>query len=241
MSKQAWQSRTELLVGAANITKLNNAHILVIGLGGVGSVAAEMICRAGVGTMTIADGDIVQSSNRNRQLPALSSTVGSKKASIMAHRLKDINPEIKLHIVDEYLTDQATIDLLHAAKYDYVIDAIDTLSPKVYLIYHAMQLGLKLVSSMGAAGKFDSEQVKIVDISKTFNCNFAHDIRKRLRRLGINQGFKVVFSPELVDKATIQVVANEKNKKSVVGTISYLPPIFGCFCASVVIRELLEN
>lgn len=102
-------------------------------------------------------------------------------------------------------------------------------------------MGLKAVSSMGAAGKFDPEQIKVVDISKTYNCNFAHDIRKRLRRMGINKGIKAIFSPKLIEKASIQLVENEKNKKSIVGTISYIPPIFGCFCASVVIRELLEK
>lgn len=240
MVDYSWQARTELFTGAENIEKLRNAEVLVVGLGGVGAMAAEMLCRAGIGKMTIVDGDVVMPTNRNRQIPALKSTEGLKKAEIMEQRLRDINPDIELTVIAEYVKDQRMIDILASRPFDYVVDAIDTLSPKIYLIYHAIQLGLKVVSSMGSGAKSDPELVKVVDISKTFQCNFAYDIRKRLRRLGITTGVKAVFSSEPVNKSSIVHSEEERNKKSTVGTISYMPPLFGCFCASTVIRDLLS-
>lgn len=145
-----WLSRTELLLGVERLEKLRNAHVLVAGLGGVGAYAAEQLCRAGIGEMTIVDGDVVEMTNKNRQLPALDSTVGLPKAELMAARFRDINPEIKLHVINDFIRDEGMIDLLRAAAYDYVIDAIDTLAPKIFLIYHSLQLGLPVVSSMGA-------------------------------------------------------------------------------------------
>ena len=240
MVDYSWQARTELLTGTQDIEKLRKAEVLVIGLGGVGAMAAEMLCRAGIGKMTIVDGDVVMSTNRNRQIPALKSTEGRQKAEIMEQRLMDINPDLELTVISEYVKDQRMIDILESRPFDYVVDAIDTLSPKIYLIYHAMQLGLKLVSSMGSGAKANPELVKIVDISKTYQCTFAFDIRKRLRRLGIQTGFKAVFSSEPVNKSSIVHNEDEINKKSTVGTISYMPPLFGCFCASAVIRDLLQ-
>jgi tRNA A37 threonylcarbamoyladenosine dehydratase len=212
---------------------------LVIGLGGVGAYAAEQLCRAGIGKMTIVDGDIINPSNRNRQLVALSSLEGDKKADIMANRLKDINPELELEVIVEYLKDERMIEIIKAHNYNYVIDAIDTLSPKIFLIYHTIKHGLKLVSSMGSGGKVDPLKVNIGDISQTNSCPLAEILRKRLHRLGIYDGFKAVFSTEKIPKHAIVQTDNELNKKSTVGTISYMPPIFGCYAASVVIRELL--
>lgn len=235
-----WLQRTELLIGEEGVKTLKNAHVLVVGLGGVGAYAAEQICRAGVGTMTVVDGDVVEETNRNRQLPALKSNEGRPKAEILADRFRDINPDIILHVFNHYLEHDEITNLLEANTYDFVVDAIDTLSPKTFLIAKTLEFGYPLVSSLGAGGKFDPSKVEVTDIAKTYNCKLAKKLRKRLTRMGISKGFKVVFSSELVDIEKV-ISVKGKNKASTVGTISYMPPIFGCFCASVVIRGLLQK
>ena len=236
MTHYDWQQRTELLIGSEQLEKLHHSHVLIVGLGGVGAYAAEQLCRAGIGEMTIVDADTVDDSNRNRQLPALISTIGKEKVAVMAERLLQINPDLKLHTLREF----GTIALLEQAPYDYVVDAIDSLSPKVFLIYHALQRQLKVVSAMGAGGKIDPMQVKVAPIEKTYQCRLAHAIRKRLHRMGIKKGFKAVFSPEPVPEEAVEIDANpDINKLSTVGTISYMPAIFGCMAASVVIRDLI--
>ncbi|MEE4114974.1 MAG: tRNA threonylcarbamoyladenosine dehydratase [Marinilabiliaceae bacterium] len=234
----SWQARTELLLGKESLDKLASANVLIVGLGGVGAYAAEMICRAGVGRMTIVDGDIINETNINRQLVALNSTLGENKTEVLGKRLLDINPGLQLEIITEFIRDERMTEILDRG-YDYVVDAIDTLSPKVFLIYHAMQKGMPVVSSMGAGGKLDPSKIQIADISKTYNCKLAKVLRKRLHRLGIRKGFTAVFSPEAVAGESIELTEGEQNKKSNVGTISYMPPAFGCACASVVIRGLL--
>lgn len=226
------------MAGKEKIERLNKAHVLVCGLGGVGSYAAEQLARAGIGALTIVDGDTIHETNRNRQLPALTSTHGDFKAVVVAERLTDINPDLKLTVIQEYIKDQRMIDILEKG-YDYVIDAIDTLSPKVYLIYHTMRLGIPLVSSMGSGGKFDPSLIKVSDIDETYNCKLAYYMRKRLHKLGIWKGFKAVYSPEVVSREAVALMEGELNKKSTVGTISYMPAMFGCYCASVVIRDIM--
>lgn len=233
-----WLERTELLLGSEKLDLLRNAHVLVVGLGGVGAYAAEMIARAGVGRMTIADADTVAPSNINRQLVALHSTVGRRKAEILAERLRDINPEIELTVVDRYIKDEETDLLLDAAKYDYAVDAIDTLSPKLALIKGALDRSLPLVSSMGAGAKTDPTKMEIADISKTHHCPLAHMLRKRLHKIGVRSGFRAVYSPEPMREGAL-ILCEEQNKKSNVGTISYIPALFGIGCASVVIRGLI--
>lgn len=235
-----WLERTELLVGTDKLGRLKKANVLVVGLGGVGAVAAEMICRAGVGKMTIVDGDNVEISNRNRQLPALVSTTGASKANILEQRFRDINPDIDITVLNEFICDHRTEELLDSQSFDYVVDAIDTLSPKVFLIHNTIQRGMSIVSSMGAGGRLDPSQVRTADISATFNCKLARMMRKRLSRLGILKGVKVVFSPEPVDEKAVRQ-EEAKNKKSTVGTISYMPAVFGCFVASIAIRDLLNE
>ncbi|OFX88028.1 MAG: tRNA threonylcarbamoyladenosine dehydratase [Bacteroidetes bacterium GWF2_33_16] len=239
MSKENWQERTELLIGKESTEKLKSAHVLVIGLGGVGAYAAESLCRAGIGELTIVDGDTLHPSNKNRQLAALESTMGKPKAEVIGARLIDINPELKLHIIQDFIKDDKMIEILDK-PYDYVVDAIDTLSPKVYLIYHSLQKKLKIVSSLGSGARLDPSKIRITDLSKSYNCRLGFILRKRLRKLDVHKGFKVVFSEDkAVDDAVIVDEPGE-NKKSTVGTISYMPPIYGCMCASVVIRELIE-
>lgn len=235
-----WLERTELLLGTDQVKKIGTKHVLVVGLGGVGAYAAEQICRAGVGKMTIADGDTIHLTNINRQLPALNSTVGLPKAGYLGKRLLDINPNLKLHIVQEYLRDEGIKEIL-SQPYDYVVDAIDTLSPKIFLIHDAYRAGYRIVSSMGSGGKIDPTKVQIADISESHSCPLARILRKRLHRLGIREGIKVVYSPEGVPENATKPCEGEPNKKTTVGTISYMPPVFGCFIASAVIRDLLAD
>jgi tRNA A37 threonylcarbamoyladenosine dehydratase len=233
----SWDERTLLLLGQVRLERLKQSDVLVVGLGGVGAYAAEMLVRAGVGNLTIVDGDVVEESNRNRQLPALVSTTGKAKTDILAERFRDINPDVNLTVMNNFLRDELTEGLLDSKHFDYVVDCIDTLSPKVFLIYHAVQRGLKVVTSMGAGGKMDPSQVRIADISKSHDCKLARMVRKRLHRLGIRKGIKAVFSPEEVPEGAIRLEQGQ-NKNSTVGTISYMPAVFGCFIASVVIGEL---
>ena len=233
-----WLERTELLLGEEKLNLLRNANVLVVGVGGVGAYAAEMIVRAGVGRMTIADADKVSHSNINRQLVALHSTVGREKCDILAERLKDINPELQLTTVNRFIKDDETDALLDSDKFDYIVDAIDTLSPKLALIKGALDRGIPLVSSMGAGAKTDPTLMEIKDIAKTHHCPLAHMLRKRLHKIGIKRGFWAVFSPEPVREGAM-ILCEEQNKKSNVGTISYIPAMFGIGCASVVVRDLV--
>ncbi len=229
-----------MLIKSEALERLRRSHVFVAGLGGVGAMAAEMLCRAGIGRLTIADGDSVHVSNRNRQLLALHSTQGGRKAGLMGERLLDINPGLDLTIIDEFLRDDRTIEILDY-PFDYVVDAIDTLSPKIYLIKQSLKNGIPLVSSMGAGGKMDPSRILVADFSNTYNCNLARMLRKRLKKLGVTKGFKAVFSTELVDNGAMLPVEDEPNKKTTVGTISYMPAIFGSVCASVVIRGLVQK
>ena len=233
-----WLERTELLLGEEKLNLLRNANVLGVGVGGVGAYAAEMIVRAGVGRMTIADADKVSESNINRQLVALHSTIGREKCDILAERLKDINPELQLSVVNRFIKDDETDALLDSDKFDYVVDAIDTLSPKLALIKGALDRGIPLVSSMGAGAKTDPTLMEIKDIAKTHHCPLAHMLRKRLHKIGIKRGFWAVFSPEPVREGAM-ILCEEQNKKSNVGTISYIPAMFGIGCASVVVRDLV--
>ncbi|MBN9481998.1 MAG: tRNA threonylcarbamoyladenosine dehydratase [Bacteroidetes bacterium 43-93] len=241
MKDTAWLSRTELLIGKEKLQKLHNAHVLVVGMGGVGSFAAEFICRSGIGEMTIVDGDVVDPSNRNRQLPALATTHGQHKADIMAERLLAINPELKLHSIKEFITPEKVEDVLSSARFDYVIDAIDSITPKLTFIKAAKAKGFRMVSSMGAGGKLDPTQLQVVDISKTYNCPFAQQVRKKLKEEKIYKGIKVVFSPEEPVKESLMLTDGSNFKKSAYGTMSYLPAIFGACVASVAIRDLMED
>ncbi len=230
--------RTELLIGAEALERLKEAHVLVVGLGGVGAYAAEMLCRSGVGKMTLVDADTVSESNLNRQLVALNSTLGKPKAEVLSQRLKDINPNVDLVCINEYLRDERLFEVLQMTHYDYVVDAIDTLSPKFQLVGYCAKEGIRVVSSMGSGGKSDPSQIQVGDISTSFNCPLARMLRKRLHKLGIYEGVAVVFSPE---QTPPQAVCEERseNKRTNIGTLSYMPAIFGCFAASVVIRELI--
>ena len=217
-----WLERTTLLLGEQKLQLLRQANVLVVGLGGVGAYAAEMIARAGVGRMTIADADVVSESNINRQLIALHSTIGKEKSELMAERLRDINPDIELTVVIRFIKDDETDALLDSAEFDYIVDAIDTLSPKLALIKGALDRNIPLVSSMGAGAKTDPTKMEIWDIAKSHHCPLAHMLRKGLHKIGIRTGFQAVFSPEPVREGAM-ILCEEQNKKSNTGTISYIP------------------
>ena len=236
---EQWNDRTRLLIGDDGLAKLRESHVLIVGLGGVGAYAAEQLARAGIGKMTIVDGDVVNVTNRNRQLLALCSTQGRPKAEVMAERIRDINPDVELEVINRYMKDDAIIELV-SKPYDYIVDAIDTVAPKVFLLYYAKQNNQRVVSCMGAGGKFHPEKIEIADIAQSNHCRLAFYIRKRLHRLGVFDGIKAVYSPEPVDDSAI-VNVNEQNKVSNVGTISYMPAAFGIFCASVVVNDLLNR
>lgn len=241
MSEFTWLSRTELITGRAGLEKLAKKHVLIVGLGGVGSFAAEFIGRSGVGEMTIIDGDVVDITNVNRQLPATQKNIGQSKAEWMEERLLAINPNLKIHTIQQFLRPDAMTSLLQDNEYDYVVDCIDSFTPKLHLIDGAIKRGFRLVSSMGAGGKIDPTQIRVVDISETFECKLAHYVRKNLRARGINGGFKAVFSTEKVLKESLIMTDGSNFKKSAYGTMSFLPAAFGCSCAATVINDLLDS
>lgn len=240
MTDSRWQSRTRLLIGDEAADALRDRHVLVMGMGGVGSFCAEFLARAGVGRLTIVDGDVVDPSNRNRQLPALVTTEGMFKVDVMRERLRQINTELQITTIREFLT-PGQMERVLATRFDYVVDAIDSLSPKVYLIVEAMKRGYPLVSSMGAGGKMDPTLIRAADIAETQRCALARYVRKRLKKHGIATGVTAVYSLEETDDASLMFTDGANFKKSAFGTISYLPAAFGGACASVVIRGLVAK
>ena len=230
-----WTSRTELLVGKNGLAKLANASVLIVGLGGVGAFAAEFLCRAGIGNMAICDFDTIKASNRNRQLPALITNEGKLKTEILSERLLQINPELKLTVYP-FRFEEKTSEKILSDKYDYVVDAIDSLSSKVFLIADSVKKNIKIISSMGAGEKLSPNLVRCCSIKESYQCPLARLVRKRLHKLGIRDGVKVVFSPE-------KPVGTEKKTKAgeAIGSISYMPAIFGIYCAAEVIHDILHS
>lgn len=237
-STPKWLERTELLVTKEPLEKLRNTNVLLVGLGGVGSYAAEFIVRAGIGKLTIVDGDIVDITNINRQLPALHSTVEQGKAEVMQARLMDINPELELITIHQFLKPDETTELVNKHNYDYVMDCIDSVTPKLYLIKAAKAKGIPIISSMGAGGKIDTMRLQYADISRTSICPFAYYVRKRLRREGIYSGVMTVFSDEPANRNSIRMTDGSNFKTSFYGTISYVPALFGLHMASWVVRQV---
>ena len=236
---EQWKERTSLLFGEDKMKRLSAAHVLIVGVGGVGSYTAELLCRAGVGRLTLVDGDTIQPSNINRQLPALHSTVGREKVEVVGERLKQINPDVELNLLPLFIKDEAIAELFDRAKYDFVVDAIDTLSPKCFLIIEAFKRDIPIVSSMGAGAKSDITQVGFNDIWKCVNCKLSRAVRKRLFKImGERKKLPVVYSKEMPNPEAIILIENEQNKKSTCGTVSYMPAVFGCFLAEYVIKQI---
>lgn len=240
MSKK-WLERTELLIKNKGIDRLKNSNILVVGLGGVGSFAAEFLARSGIGKMTIVDGDTVDITNINRQLPALHSTLGQHKVEIVGDRLLDINPELELIKINEFLNPERMEAILDEGKFDYILDCIDSVTPKITLIIAAKRRKIKIVSAMGAGGKTDPSKVMVRDISKTYNCFLAKQVRKRLKKEKINKGIRCVFSNEIQNEESLKLTDGTNYKKSFYGTISYIPAIFGLYAAAEVINFLIKK
>lgn len=234
-----WQERTELLFKTEGLNNLKNANVLIVGLGGVGSFAAEFLTRAGVGTMTIVDGDVVDITNVNRQLPALHSTVGMPKVHVVGDRLMDINPELKLTRLEEFLSPERAFEIV-TPEFDYVLDCIDSVTPKLNLIIAAKRKRVKIISSMGAGGKMDASKVKVSDINNSENCKLARTIRRRLKEHKIDK-VKVVFSSEIQDESSLKMTDGSNFKKSFYGTNSWMPCLFGLYAAETVVKYLLER
>jgi tRNA A37 threonylcarbamoyladenosine dehydratase len=240
MNEQDWKCRTELLITPEGVDKLKKTHVLIAGLGGVGGAAAEQLCRAGVGHITLIDNDIVQPSNINRQIIALQSTIGRHKTEICAKRLKNINPEVKLTTHKTFIEGNKVNSFINN-ELDYVVDAIDTLTPKVELLEACIKNHVPVVSSMGSGGRLNPSLIKIDDIKNTNHCKFAYLVRKYLHKRGIRDGINAVFSTEQVPKHAMIETDGSNYKRTIVGTISYMPVIFGCFCASWVINKILTT
>lgn len=236
-----WLERTELIIKEEGLQKLSKAHVLVVGLGGVGSFAAEFLARSGIGKMTIVDGDTVDLTNINRQLPALHSTVGQPKVEVVSTRLLDINPELDLTARNQFLNPEDMAALFEANQFDYVLDCIDSVSPKVNLILNARRKKIKVVSCMGAGGKMDPAKVLVRDIHKTRNCFLARQVRKRLKKEKIDKGVRCVFSTEIQQEDSLKLTDGSNYKRSFYGTISYIPALFGLYAAAEVINNLIKR
>ena len=236
-----WLERTELLIKENGIEKLQNANLLIVGLGGVGSFAAEFLARSGVGKMTIVDGDTVDITNINRQLPALHSTIGKSKVEVVADRLLDINPKLELVKINEFLSPEKMREVIDSQKFNYILDCIDSVTPKVTLLLMAKRRKIKIVSCMGAGGKINPAKVMVRDISKTYNCFLAKQVRKRLKKEKIDKGIRCVFSNEIQKEESLEMTDGANYKRSYYGTISYIPAIFGLYAAAEVINFLIEK
>lgn len=225
--------RTALLIGTENCRTLSEKCVLIVGTGGVGGAAVEFLVRAGIGKMVLVDGDEVDETNRNRQFSALTSTAGKSKVAVWERRCREINPRIVIEAVDKFLRSPADIaELLDFARCDFAIDAIDEIEPKIELISALYHRQIPFVSSMGAGGKVDPSAIQSGDISKSFGCPLARNVRKLLREKGISKGVKCIFSPE---------PPLRKFEQRKIGSISYIPAIFGAFCAKEAIFSLLPE
>ncbi|MBO1927507.1 tRNA threonylcarbamoyladenosine dehydratase [Thiomicrorhabdus sp. 6S2-11] len=229
--------RSLLVFEEQGIQQLQAAHVLVAGVGGVGGFVAEALARAGVGELTLIDHDMVNASNKNRQIIALNSTTGKNKAEVMAERISDINPACKVNISKQFIRPE-DMEALLSPGFDYVVDAIDSLNCKVSLVATAKQLGLNVVSSMGAGRRIDPSKIALADISKTHGCALARNMRQRLKKQRIAKGVMTVFSSE-VPKAPGPMEEIEGARGRVVnGTASYMPGIFGLMLAGYVVQQL---
>ena len=233
---EVWNSRTLTLLGEEAVGRLARARVLVAGVGGVGGYASEVLARSGVGHLTLVDADNVAVSNINRQIIATSDTVGVSKVRLFADRFRDINPNIDVRPTQEYL-DADNIPALLDREFDYVIDAIDTVAPKMTLILECLRRGIPIISSMGAGGRLDPSKVGYFDISETRDDGLARVVRQRLRKAGIRRGLTVVASTERPERHSV-IPLDEPNKRSSFGTIATIPALFGIFLSSKVIDEI---
>lgn len=233
-----WDSRTELLLGKEKNECLKTSTVLVAGVGGVGGYAVEMLVRAGVGNLVIIDDDVVKETNINRQIIATTKNVGTSKVQLMKERILEINPQASVLAIRDFIDEDNVGEFIRRFKPNFVIDAIDSISPKIALIKYCIENNVKIISSMGAGGRLDPSKIQYADISKTTNCALARTVRERLKKQGITKGLPTVFSTEPVKKESIITVTDERNKCSTLGTVSYFPALFGCYLAAYVINNL---
>lgn len=228
-------SRTEMLIGSLGVEKLKNSCVAVFGVGGVGGYAVEALARAGVGELHLVDSDKVSVSNINRQIIATHQTVGQYKTEAMKDRILSINPEAKV-ICHSIFFDNDTKCQFEFTKYDYIVDAIDSLSAKVELISSAHEHSIPIISAMGAGNKLDPTQFEVSDISKTTVCPLARAVRIALRKRGINH-LKVVYSKE---KPVVPPVVSDDKKSRVPASISFVPSVMGLIIAGEVVKDLIR-
>ena len=240
MTLNAYNQRTALLLGEQAIDSLNNARVVIVGVGGVGAYAVEMIARSGVGHITIIDGDKVAPSNLNRQLPALISTIGTPKVEVMKQRITDINPDCEVSAIKAFIG-KDDIEAYMTPRPDFVIDAIDSISPKVALLEYCYRNKIKVISSMGAGGRVDPTKVKYADISETYHDGLAREVRKRLKKSGISSGIKTVFSTEQPRRNAIMMTDEIAFKVSSFGTVAWLPSLFGIMLAAYALNHIAEK
>lgn len=234
-----WLERTELLMSTQSMEQLRNAHVLIVGLGGIGSYAAEFIARGGVGRMTIIDGDAFDATNKNRQLTALDSTLGRNKAVVLAERIKEINPECQLTVIEEFVLPERVWEILQEDRPSYVMDCIDSVTPKLEWILACKRLKIKIISHMGAGGKTDPTQVRMANMEQLSGCKLGAHIKKRMKRKNASyRGVKVVFSTEIQQPHSLKMTDGTRYKKSFYGTVSYMPALFGLMGAAEVLRYL---
>lgn len=233
-----WDSRTELLLGKEKNECLKTSTVLVAGVGGVGGYAVEMLARAGVDNLVIIDDDVVKETNINRQIIATTKNVGTSKVQLMKERILEINPQASVLAIRDFIDEDNVGEFIRRFKPNFVIDAIDSISPKIALIKYCIENNVKIISSMGAGGRLDPSKIQYADISKTTNCALARTVRERLKKQGITKGLPTVFSTEPVKKESIITVTDERNKCSTLGTVSYFPALFGCYLAAYVINNL---
>ena len=240
-------ARTEILLGQQGLARLAESHVLIAGLGGVGGACAGSLCRAGIGSLTLIDFDIVETSDLNRQIIALNSTLGLKKVDVLADRLHDINPDTVILKRDEFIDRQKAEAIATESDLSFVADCIDAIAYKTVLIDSCNKSGMPIISSMGAGGRLDPTQVKISRMDKTQNCALAREMRKQLRNIHASLKFPVVHSTELQIKAlphkavTATDTAPAGRPRAVNGAISYMPNIFGLMMAGHIIQTLLKS
>ena len=237
-----WLERTELLIGTDKIERLRGKHVLIVGLGGIGSFAAEFIARSGIGQFTLIDGDVFDPTNKNRQLTALDSTIGKNKAKILAERILDINPDAKVRIIEEFVVPERVWEILEEDRPDLIMECIDSISPKIEWIVAAIRLKIRIISHFGAGGKLDPSRVQVTNLPKTHNCKLAAHIKKRLRKRGVDgKMVKAVYSSELQIKSSLKMTSGLNFKRSFYGTVSYMPALFGLMGAAEAIRYLSKH
>lgn len=237
-----WLERTELLLGGEKLEILAKKHVLIVGLGGIGSYAGEFIARAGIGEITLIDGDVFDPTNKNRQLTALESTIGRNKAVVLAERIGDISSEIKVNVIEEFVEPERVWEILKEVKPDYVMDCIDSVSPKIEWLIACKRLKIKVITHLGAGGKTDPSKVALAQFRNTHNCKLGTQVKKRLKRRHVDlKGIKAIYSSELQQKQSLKMTDGTKYKKSFYGTVSYMPALFGLLGAAEVIRYLSSD